>query len=148
MNMSAEQYRNLTTVPKNRRGQALAVAKAHKTAQLIAELKAPLKRNKFNAKRTQVDGQWFDSKREAAVYAELKLREKAGEIRQLVVHPKYELHVDGELVCKYTADFSYFTSERFHVVDVKSPATAKKRDFVIVCKLMRAKFKVDVEVIH
>lgn len=39
--------------------------------------------NKFRAVRTTVDGIEFDSKREANRYAELRLLEKAGEIRAL-----------------------------------------------------------------
>jgi hypothetical protein len=36
---------------------------------------------------------------------------------------------------------------RLHVVDVKSPPTAKKRDFVLIKKLMAAIHGIDVEVI-
>jgi hypothetical protein len=39
--------------------------------------------NKYNAKRTTVDGITFDSKREAARWQELRLLERAGEIRDL-----------------------------------------------------------------
>jgi hypothetical protein len=108
------------------------------------------KRNKFNAKKTVVDGITFDSKREAQVYGELKLREKAGEIYDLTIHPKYELDVLGTVICRYTADFCFYESappNEFRVVDVKSPPTAKKRDFVMTRKLMRACYGIDVEVI-
>jgi hypothetical protein len=40
--------------------------------------------SKFHAKRTQVDGIWFDSKAEAGRYGELKLLERAGEIEDFL----------------------------------------------------------------
>lgn len=101
--------------------------------------------NKYRARPTTVDGIKFDSKREAARYGELKLRERAGEIRDLVCHPKFSLVVNGFRVGGYTADFSY--DERvptfrhryvFVVEDVKSPATAKRADYVLRKKLMAA----------
>ena len=48
--------------------------------------------SKYRAQPTVVDGVRFASKREAARYAELKLLEKAGEIRGLVLQPRFELH--------------------------------------------------------
>lgn len=43
----------------------------------------PPKPSKYRNVRVEIDGHKFDSKREAAIYQELKLREKAGEIRDL-----------------------------------------------------------------
>ena len=111
------------------------------------------KPNKYGAIKVTLDGHRFDSKREAAVYAELKLREKIGEIARLTVHPKWRLSHDGELITNYTPDFSFIEvvdgrHDRLVVVDVKSPATAKRRDFVLVRKLMKAIHKIEVEVWH
>lgn len=103
--------------------------------------------NKFGAIKTTLDGIRFDSKRESAVYADLKLRERAREIVQLKVHPQWEITINGDLIAKYKADFSFKEiSGQFRVIDVKSPATAKKRDFVLIRKLMRALYRIDVEV--
>lgn len=150
MNISAEQYRNLTSVPKHKRGQALAVAKAKKTAQLLAELAAPPKRNKFNSKRTQLDGIWFDSKREAELYAQFKVMEKAGHIANFEVHPSFALEVNGVVIGKATLDFAYVDTRtgQKHVVDVKSEATARSREFVRTRKHLRAQYGFDVEVIY
>lgn len=69
--------------------------------------------SKYNNKRVQVDGYTFDSKREAARYQELKLLEKAKEIENIAVHPRYALHAYNELtglhtkICTYEADFAY-----------------------------------------
>lgn len=72
---------------------------------------------KYGNKKTTVDGITFDSKKEAQRYHELKLREKAGEIRSLQLQFQYPLMVPSvignggpyERVClgKYIADFRY-----------------------------------------
>lgn len=122
-------------------------AKRTKTQQLIAEMSKP-KRNKYNARKVELDGYVFDSQREAQVYGELKLRQKAGEINRLDVHPKYELTVNGVEVATYKPDFRYWpTNGAVKIVDVKSQPTAKKRDFILIRKLMRACHGIDVEVI-
>lgn len=51
------------------------------------------RRSKYGAVKTIVDGFPFASKKEASRYGELKLLEKAGEIRGLVLQPAFELHV-------------------------------------------------------
>jgi hypothetical protein len=61
------------------------------------------KRSKYGAVKTVVDGITFDSKKEAARYQELKLLK----VEALVLQPEYELRVNGELICKYRADFRY-----------------------------------------
>ena len=63
--------------------------------------------NKYHAKKQTVDGIVFDSKREAARYAELKLLECAGEIGDLEVHPVFPIKVNEMRVCTYEGDFSY-----------------------------------------
>lgn len=89
-------------------------------------------RNKYNAVRTEIDGLKFDSKAEGRRYETLKLLLSAGEISDLEIHPKYDLHVSdfetGEpvLIGRYVADFSYFTqADEFVLEDVKSPMTRK-----------------------
>jgi hypothetical protein len=62
---------------------------------------------KYHAIRTQLDGYTFDSKAEAKRYAELRLLERAGEIRNLTVHPRYPLEVNEVRICVYVGDFSY-----------------------------------------
>jgi dsDNA-binding SOS-regulon protein len=80
-------------------------------------------RSKYNAKRTVVDGITFASKKEAKRYGELKLLEKAGEIRDLELQPWYALMAigSGEQVGSYVADFKYFDKrfKRAVVEDVK-----------------------------
>ena len=66
-------------------------------------------RNKYNARKAEVDGIPFDSHKEAQRYAELKLLLRGGEIRDLRLQVKYELipKQNGERACEYIADFVY-----------------------------------------
>lgn len=47
--------------------------------------------NKYHAVKTEIDGITFDSKKEAAFYWELKMRQRAGEIKHFEVKPKIEI---------------------------------------------------------
>jgi len=62
---------------------------------------------KYRAIRTMVDGIYFDSKREANRYSELKIMEKAGIINSLKLQPEFKCVVNGKKVCTYKADFEY-----------------------------------------
>lgn len=66
-----------------------------------------VRRTKFGAVRTEVDGVSFASKKEARRYSELKLLERAGEIENLSLQPRFPLRVNDCLVCTYVGDFLY-----------------------------------------
>jgi hypothetical protein len=83
-----------------------------------------MRKHKYNATKTVVDGITFASKAEAKRYAELKLLEKAGEITHLHLQPKYILRPAGSVgyIGTYIGDFSYVTTgsrPREIVEDVK-----------------------------
>ena len=93
------------------------------------------RRNKYGARRTQVNGIWFDSMKEANRYQELTQLERAGAIDELELQPAFPLHV-MELyrslvpirittVGRFTADFRYrdLGSGEIIVEDTKSDAT-------------------------
>lgn len=65
-------------------------------------------RNKYGAVRTEVDGISFASKAEARRYGELILLSKAGQIKTLVLQPRFKLIVKDVLICTYVADFQYY----------------------------------------
>lgn len=85
---------------------------------------------KYRNVPTEVDGIRFASKAEAARYGELKLLEKAGEIRGLKLQPRF-IVVDGYnngegkriRPASYIADFQYIEDGKTIVEDVKSPAS-------------------------
>lgn len=66
-----------------------------------------MKRNKYNAVKTQVDGITFDSHAEARRYQQLKALKESGQITELVLQQKFPLHVNGQKVSTYIADFTY-----------------------------------------
>jgi hypothetical protein len=78
---------------------------------------------KYGAIRTEVDGVTFASKAEARRYAELKLLERAGEIAQLELQPRYPLVVNGVKVATYVGDFRYIERGGLVVEDTKGVRT-------------------------
>jgi hypothetical protein len=66
-----------------------------------------MRKSKYAAIPTIVDGIRFASKKEARRYTELKLLERAGEITCLELQPKFPCVVNGKKVCTYIADFAY-----------------------------------------
>jgi len=104
---------------------------------------------KYQNKKIQVDGITFDSKKEANVYAELKLLLAAGEIEKfdrqvkfILVPSQYEV-VDGkkknvELPVTYICDFVvYHKDGEKTVIDAKGMKTPA---YVIKRKLMLSVF--------
>ena len=63
-----------------------------------------VRRSKYNAQRTTVDGWTFDSKAEARRYQQLLIRGLAGEIRNLELQPRFPLPYNAG---SYVADFRY-----------------------------------------
>ena len=91
---------------------------------------------KYNAKKTDVGGITFDSKKEANRYEELRLLARAGEIQYLELQKEYELipKQDGERACKYIADFVYMENGKQVVEDtkgVKTPLYVVKRKLML-----------------
>ncbi len=113
---------------------------------------APKRKSKYNSEKVELDGHTFDSKAEARRYGELVLMQKADEIRELKVHPRYELQgkfVAGPMQTKYRAivyeaDFSYREVSPwgdlcgFVAEDVKGAKTAV---FRLKEKLFRFKYR-------
>ena len=94
--------------------------------------------NKYNAKKTGLDGFTFDSAREAQEYLRLKLLKKAGEIKDFQPHPTFILQErfkrDGHTYAaiRYTPDFLVeYPDGRQAAVEVKSEATRRARDYSI-----------------
>lgn len=104
------------------------------------------KKPKYGNKKTTVDGIKFDSEKEAKRYGELKMLLKAGHIGLLQMQAVYRLEVNGKLVCKYVADFTYIevkTGETI-VEDVKSVATRKLSTYRLKKKLMRELLNIEI----
>lgn len=111
---------------------------------------------KYRNKKTKHDGKVFDSIAEMKRYKELKLLERAGQIKELrmqvkyvLIPPQYEKVWDEkkhiwkrgkclERECSYVADFVYWSVPdcKDVVEDVKSEITRKKESYIIKRKLM------------
>ena len=112
-----------------------------------------IKTNKYRNIKTTYDDIKFDSKKESQVYSRLKTMEKFGLIKDVELQVVYELLPKFELNGKtyrktcYKADFRYFSNEdnKIHVVDVKSPITAKNDVYRLKKKLMAYKYGIEIE---
>ena len=91
--------------------------------------------NKYRNKPVKIDGIRFASIAEGRRYSELKLLERAKEIRALELQPSYPLSVNGHHICTYIADFRYFERGRTVVEDVKG---FKTPEYEIKSKLFMA----------
>lgn len=92
----------------------------------LREAVAQKKRHKYGAKKQVIDGISFPSKREARRYAELAALVRAGEVLNLELQPRWDLHaVGGTRVCAYVADFRYIVAATGETVveDVKGVKT-------------------------
>lgn len=111
---------------------------------------------KYGNKKTQTDGIFFDSKKEARRYAELKMMLKVGAISNLELQKPFELIPaqyepvarygkngkrlkDGkkciEKSCVYKADFVYIDNETGQQV-VEDTKGMRTTDYIIKRKLM------------
>ena len=96
--------------------------------------------SKYKAKKTEIDGITFDSKSEAKRYQELKLLERARQIKHLSLQPRFTLQ-EGfvnihtgkkERMIEYVADFMYLENNVIIVEDCKG---FKTTDYKIKRKL-------------
>ena len=109
--------------------------------------------SKFFSKKVEVDGIMFDSKKEANFYLKLKDLEKKGIIKKLelqkeyILQDKFKINNKTRREITYKCDFAYITSEdgKYHVVDIKSPYTAKDKVYRIKKKLFEKKYNMELE---
>lgn len=86
-------------------------------------------RRKYRNKPCIVNGKWFPSQREGKYYAELLLREKAGEVSGIIIHPRYPIKAKGIVIRTIVPDFDFYdwTIDRRRTVDVKGHYTAESK---------------------
>ena len=96
------------------------------------EINTAPKQNKYRNKKTEVDGIKFASMAEAKRYRELRLLERAGEIRTLIMQPSFVIQDaftsnQGLRISaiRYVADFEYFDNKTGETIveDVKGVKT-------------------------
>lgn len=109
------------------------------------------KKSKYRNKKVEFDGKKFDSMKEYRRYIQLMDMQNRAEIVGLECQKVFSIVVNGQLICKYIADFVYDKyndsrklSQTRVVEDVKSEITRKKRDYRLKNKLMRAVHGIDI----
>lgn len=128
-NMSAAEYRKMMGMP----------------AENIT-VKSSSGGNKFHAKKTEVDGIRFDSKKESQQYLKLKRLEEAGLIKNLQRQTSIDYFVKGKKIFTYKPDFEYDDDKGHHYVDVKSSFTEKDRVFRLKKKIIEAEYGITIEI--
>jgi len=130
---SGKMPRNGRTRPKKRLSAAVDTT-GSKTQSAVKT-----KTNKYKNKIVTAHGKIFDSKKEWQRYQFLLMEQEKGNISELKCQPRFNIIVNGQKICAYIADFSYFTSpEVFVVEDVKSEYTKKLPVYRLKKKLMKA----------
>ena len=103
---------------------------------------------KYHNKKTFIDGIKFDSKLEAERYAQLKILEREGVIRDLELQPSFELlpsfRKNGKTWRRtlYKADFRYILAEddSYIIEDVKGSTSVITDVFRLKQKLFEYKY--------
>ncbi len=100
----------------------------------------PNKKSKYHAKKTELDGIVFDSKKEANYYATLLLLQKSGEVVsferqvQFELQPHFRYNGKMERAITYVADFVVtYKDGHTEVIDVKGMRT---REYNLKRKLL------------
>ena len=114
------------------------------------------KRNKYNAKKTLVDGIVFASAAEAHRYKELKLLERAGEISDIRLQVPYVFTLKGKKIFTYYADFVYakYRQQTLAVIieliveDVKSKITCRIPIYRLKKKLIEAQYNIVIREVY
>ncbi len=108
-------------------------------AHLFHEKQEIKKQSKYRNTKKIFNGIEFDSAKEAGRYRDLLILEAAKVIRDLKLQVSFDLSVNGRLICRYVADFTYFICKdnQYVVEDVKSAFTRKLRVYLMKKKLMK-----------
>ena len=109
-----------------------------------AGLNATPQKRKYRNEPVVQDGERFDSKKEAARYAELQVLERAGAISGLRLKPKYEFVHNGVRIGAFTPDYEYVEDGQLIVEDTKSPSTRRETSYRLRKKMLKAFFGLDV----
>jgi len=129
--------------PPSRQSAPTCCQPAKASGVSMADMDEKPKRSKYGNQRVEVDGIKFASKHEAAIYQELMLRVRAGELKTVCRQVKFDL--PSGIV--YIADFVTIRPDLSieGVYDAKSEATKKNRVYVNKKKQMKACWDIEVQ---
>lgn len=115
------------------------------SAKEFRDLNKTGKQNKYRNKIIAAHGKTFDSKKESERYSLLLMLSEKGVIHHLDCQVRYNLIVNGEIICAYVADFTYLQDDQRVVEDVKSEYTRKLPVYRIKKKLMKAIYNIEIK---
>lgn len=101
--------------------------------------------NKYNAKKTLLNGLKFDSKSESDLYAELELQRRQGVILGLETQAKESFEIYGKHLCNYYVDFKVFHNNGVvEFLEHKSTGTVTDV-WRLKWKMLRAKYDKEIK---
>jgi len=102
-----------------------------------------MRKSKYGAIKTRVNGLVFDSKGEAARYIELTLMEKAGAIKHLKRQEPFIIEINGKRIGTWKADFTYYEKGELVIEDYKG---YKHSGWAFKRKVIEALFMIKIRV--
>jgi hypothetical protein len=108
------------------------------------------KNNRFKVSPVEertLGGIVFASKKEMKRYAELQLLQRAGEVQDLELQPKFRVSINDQHFCTYTADFAYTEKGQRVIEELKSTGTAKDAAYRLRKKAAELFYNIKVKVI-
>lgn len=106
--------------------------------------------NKFNAKKVQIDGITFDSKKESAFYQRICLLKNAKNINDRVVsielQPRFDIIINSKKIGFYKADFRVlYADNRVKIYDIKGcKVGAAYQLFRLKKKIVEALYNIEI----
>lgn len=100
------------------------------------------KESKYHAKKVEIEGVQFDSKKEAQGWARLQNLQRMGVISELQRQVRFELvpKQKDERAVHYVADYVFKEGDKLVVADCKSSMTKKLPSYIIKRKLFKFRY--------
>ena len=100
------------------------------------------KESKYHAKKVEIEGVQFDSKKEARLWVRLQNLQRMGVISELQRQVRFELvpKQKDERAVYYVADYVFKEGDKLVVADCKSSMTKKLPSYIIKRKLFKFRY--------
>lgn len=100
------------------------------------------KESKYHAKKVEIEGVLFDSKKEAQLWVRLQNLQRMGVISELQRQVRFELvpKQKDERAVHYVADYVFKEGDKLVVADCKSSMTKKLPSYIIKRKLFKFRY--------
>jgi hypothetical protein len=135
---TTEEYRAITNGPLGKPGASAdrQRVRIQENVNRLAGKTAPAKKNKYGARRTEYNGNTYDSKLEAKHAESLDFQLRAGVIKSYKRQMTFDLSVNEQIITRYKADFFVINLDgSWEVHECKG---YRVRDFAMRKKLFEA----------